>query len=259
MTLFDEEKMLSEEEKQSVVSKEESTSTITMKKTVNKDSLGKMKKSHQKENKLLTFKKRKPSDGFPNIRRLFQNNQKEKRPMAKKSIAALLPIIDQTEDGFFELKDDMGYLEIRQITSKDVYSMNEQEIEFDVGHFAHFLQAYQLPHKFVSMNFPVSTLQQQEFITKKINGCKNPLSKKFLYQKLKELQFLEWGRSNREYFIFIFGENEHLLKDNIQSVSRLLKRTMEVYEIDEEKKLNILLKLYNQNSKLGKKMIEVKK
>lgn len=179
--------------------------------------------------------------------------KKEKRPEAKKTIAEIIPIVDITQNGLFELKENQGFLDIWQLESKDIYSMNDQETKFDIYNLAHFYQAYQYPIKIVSLNFPVSTEKQQLFIQKKIDECDNELYEKFLMQKLKELKFLEWGRTNREYYLFVFGPTEFVVRERVDSCNRYLSRAVPLSPVVEEKKIDILFKLYNQNSKLGTK------
>ena len=69
------------------------------------------------------------------------------------------------------------------------------------------------PFKIISLNLPVSTQKQQQYLEKKIREAKNALSLRFLRKKLKELQYLEWGRTNREYFLFLYGSTELGCKD----------------------------------------------
>ncbi|MGG3801187.1 hypothetical protein [Metabacillus fastidiosus] len=183
-----------------------------------------------------------------------KNEKPEKRKMAKRSITEIIPIIDMDDDGLIELKDNQGFYDIWQLQSKDVYSMNDEETRFDIYNLSHFYQAYHNSIKFLAINFPVNTTKQQQFIQKKIDKCKSTLYEKFLIQKMTELQFLEWGRTNREYFVFIFGENQHIVNERVQSVKRYLQRIAPISPIDENKKIEILYKLNNQNSKLGNKL-----
>ncbi|PHE53549.1 hypothetical protein [Bacillus pseudomycoides] len=179
--------------------------------------------------------------------------KKEKPPHIKKSIAEVIPIIDITESGVFEFREEQGFVDILQIQGTDIYSMNEEESEYAIYHLAHYYQSYQESIKIVSMNFPVSTERQQRFLLKKIETCQNPLYERFLVQKLQELQYLEWGRTNREYFLFVYGENEFVVKERVESSKRYLQRCIPLLEMEEEKKIEILYKLHNQNSKIGTK------
>ncbi|MED4713181.1 hypothetical protein, partial [Bacillus pseudomycoides] len=149
-----------------------------------------------------------------------KSKKKEKPPHIKKSIAEVIPIIDMTESGVFEFREEQGFVDILQIQGTDIYSMNEEEAEYAIYHLAHYYQSYQESIKIVSMNFPVSTEPQQRFLLKKIETCQNPLYERFLVQKLKELQYLEWGRTNREYFLFVYGENEFVVKERVESSKR---------------------------------------
>ncbi|SDZ40796.1 hypothetical protein [Bacillus sp. 166amftsu] len=179
--------------------------------------------------------------------------KKEKPPYIKKSIAEVIPIIDITESGVFEFREEQGFVDILQIQGTDIYSMNDEEAEYAIYHLAHYYQSYQESIKIVSMNFPVSTEPQQRFLLKKIETCQNPLYESFLVQKLKELQYLEWGRTNREYFLFVYGENEFVVKERVESSKRYLQRCIPLLDMEEEKKIEILYKLHNQNSKIGTK------
>ncbi|HDR7495342.1 TPA: hypothetical protein QCX40_006112, partial [Bacillus cereus] len=100
--------------------------------------------------------------------------KKEKPPHIKKSIAEIIPIIDMTESGVFEFREEQGFVDILQIQGTDIYSLNEEEAEFAIYHLAHYYQSYQESIKIVSMNFPVSTEPQQRFLLKKIEACQNP-------------------------------------------------------------------------------------
>lgn len=190
-------------------------------------------------------------EDFDQKKKAAPKKKKEKKPQVKASIADISPIVDMTDDGLIELRDEQGYFDIFQLDSKDIYSMNQEEANFDIFNLAYFYQAFHDSIKIISMNFPVSTVQQQVFLEKKINECTNELYKKFLNQKLKELQFLEWGRTNREYYIFIYGDNQLVVKERIAAVKRYLQRSTPLLEVKKEKKIEVLFKLNNQNAKLG--------
>ena len=56
-----------------------------------------------------------------------KKKKKEKSPEIKKSVTDIIPIIDQTKNGLFELKEEGGYFDIWQIQSTDVNSLNEED------------------------------------------------------------------------------------------------------------------------------------
>lgn len=131
--------------------------------------------------------------------------------------------------------------------------MNAEEASFHIYNLTYFFQAYQYPIKIVSLNFPVNTKQQQCFIQKKIEGCTNPLYERFLKQKLDELQFMEFIRTNREYFLLVYAETEFLVQERVNTIKRYVQRSIPAHSVSGEKKLEILYKLYNQNTKLGQR------
>ncbi|HDX9536203.1 TPA: hypothetical protein ROX87_005750, partial [Bacillus thuringiensis] len=165
-----------------------------------------------------------------------------------------MQIVDMTEDGIFELKNE-EFLEILQVEGDDMFSKNTDEQAFVIFSHAYFYQAYKQSIKLVFLNFPCQTTEQQRYIEKKIKECTSPLYERILNQKLKELQFLEWGRTNREAFLFIYGETELIVKERVDAAKRYIKRSTELLEVDEEKKLELMFKLFNQNAKLGTKNI----
>ena len=100
------------------------------------------------------------------------------------------------------------------------------------------------------MNFPVNTLKQQEFIKKKIKECDN---KKYYYELIEELEqlvYLESTRQNREFYIMIFIKDT----EEKESIKRTLFRSqniaVQLIPLTVEKKLKILFKLNNPNTKL---------
>ncbi|EJQ31081.1 hypothetical protein IEC_05656 [Bacillus toyonensis] len=188
------------------------------------------------------------------IVKVVPDKKKEAPPKVKKSIAEIMQIVDMTEDGIFELKNE-EFLEILQVEGDDMFSKNSDEQAFVIFSHAYFYQAYKQSIKLVFLNFPCQTTEQQRYIEKKIKECTSPLYERILNQKLKELQFLEWGRTNREAFLFIYGETELILKERVDAAKRYIKRSTELLDVDEEKKLELMFKLFNQNAKLGTKNI----
>ncbi|MGE7635418.1 hypothetical protein ACQKMZ_24930 [Bacillus paramycoides] len=211
------------------------------------------------ERKVKKQKKEKPKKDVlkkknPKLLGFLSRKKKEAPPKVKKSIAEIMQIVDMTEDGIFELKNE-EFLEILQVEGDDMFSKNSEEQAFVIFSHAYFYQAYKQSIKLVFLNFPCQTTEQQRYIEKKIKDCTNPLYERILNQKLKELQFLEWGRTNREAFLFIYGETELIVKERVDAAKRYIKRSTELLEVDEEKKLELMFKLFNQNAKLGTKNI----
>lgn len=194
----------------------------------------------KEEKKLLKEKKK-----------LKKKELKEIRKEDKKVLLTtkeLLPFKDADDDDSIITK--MGHIDIFQIDSKDIYSLNEIERKMHIYSFVSFLRGYVYDFKLISMKFPVNTLKQQRFLEKKLKECDNEIYANFLKEKLDQLIFLEENRQNKEFYIMIFIKDT----DNKEEVKGLLLRNqniaIQLKPLDIEKKLKILFKLNNPNTKL---------
>ncbi|MFC7322382.1 hypothetical protein [Halobacillus campisalis] len=216
----------------------------------------KIKKDHpffkeESSEEMALFDERKTTE--KNKKQQRSKAKKEKREVAIPSIAEILPIQDMTEEGSFQLKGDGGYMDVMQLHSKDIYSPSTQETEYDIMKMAKFFQSYAPDIKIVSMNFPVNMKKQLDAINYKIAQNKAPLYERFLIRKREELHFLETYRTNREFYLYIYGTSLKQLAEYRNNCRRYLGRVAPVIELTDEKKLDLLYKLYNQNSKLEKR------
>lgn len=164
------------------------------------------------------------------------------------STKELLGFIDVDVDDSIIMKN--GYLDIFQIDSKDIYSLTDVETTMNIYNFISFLRSYPFDIKLITMNFPVNTLKQQEFIKKKIKECDNEKYYYELIEELEQLVYLESTRQNREFYIMIFIKDT----EDKESIKRTLFRSqniaVQLIPLTIEKKLKILFKLNNPNTKL---------
>ena len=77
-----------------------------------------------------------------------------------------------------------------------------------------------------------------------------PMYHHFLQKRLNELKFLEQNRYNKEYFLFIYAKNLNSIREREELIFRISNENMRFKKIDLDKKLKILFKLANQNSKI---------
>lgn len=191
-------------------------------------------------------------------KKIKKEENKQKKLELKEIRKANKDVLASTKDllGFVDVDDDdsiimkNGYLDIFQIDSKDIYSLTDVETTMNIYNFIAFLRSYPFDIKLITMNFPVNTLKQQEFIKKKIKECDN---KKYYYELIEELEqlvYLESTRQNREFYIMIFIKDT----EEKESIKRTLFRSqniaVQLIPLDLEKKLKILFKLNNPNTKL---------
>ncbi|MEK5500991.1 hypothetical protein [Bacillus sp. FSL M8-0168] len=197
-----------------------------------------------------------PNIGFGKIRKNKKmkqssdekdNNVKEKR---KKVYSRVPEIID-----FLRMEDDHivtknGVMDILQISSIDIDSLNEQDLMSMVYQVLRFLRSYSDDIKVNSLNFPANTSVQQEYWQKKREENSNPSLLKFIDRKLFELKFLEEERTNREFFLFIYADDKELLSERRRMAINQFKSSFPLTKLSNEKKRSVLFMLNNPNSKL---------
>jgi hypothetical protein len=91
--------------------------------------------------------------------------------------------------------------------------------------------------------------KQKRFIHKRLRQNKNAAYQSFLESRLKEFDNLEKHRTNREYFIFMYSDEEKKLLEKLHQIKNLLARSNPVTELSLEKKINILFQMFNPNTK----------
>lgn len=192
-------------------------------------------------------------------KKIKKEEKKQKKLELKEIRKANKDVLASTKNllGFVDVDDDdsiimnNGYIDIFQIDSKDIYSLTDVEITMNVYNFIAFLRAYPFDIKLITMNFPVNTLKQQEFIKKKIKECDNEKYYYELIEELEQLVYLESTRQNREFYMMIFIKDT----EDKESIKRTLFRSqniaVQLIPLDLEKKLKILFKINNPNTKLS--------
>ena len=207
-----------------------------------------IKKEENKEKIKLTKEEKK---ALKEEKKLKKQELKAIRKEDKKVLLTtkeLLPFKDIDDDDCIITEN--GYIDIFQIDSKDIYSLNEVERKMHIYNFISFLRGYVYDFKLITMKFPVNTINQQRFLEKKLKECNSEIYARFLKEKLDQLIFLEDNRQNKEFYIMIFIRE----KDNKEEVKRLLMRNqniaVQLTPLNVEKKLKILFRLNNPNTKL---------
>ena len=191
-------------------------------------------------------------------KKIKKEEKKQKKLELKEIRKANKDVLASTKEllGFVDVDDDdsiimkNGYLDIFQIDSKDIYSLTDVETTMNIYNFIAFLRSYPFDIKLITMNFPVNTLKQQEFIKKKIKECDNEKYYYELIEELEQLVYSESTRQNREFYIMIFIKDT----EEKESIKRTLFRSqniaVQLIPLTVEKKLKILFKLNNPNTKL---------
>ena len=173
---------------------------------------------------------------------------KKEYKKVNKNIEEILPFIDIEEDNTFKTKN--GYIDIFQIETKDLNSLNEDESNRHMFEFSNFLRNYVDDMKIISMTFPVNTQIQQKHILRKIESTRNVDYREFLYKRLNELIAIEEKRKNREFYLMLFYDDENTKREREMQLLRLVSSSIKISALDLDKKLRIIFKLNNQNSKI---------
>lgn len=173
---------------------------------------------------------------------------KEEHKKVKKVASDLLPFLNIADDGSIQTK--YGYMEIYQIATKDLNSLTSDETNMHISELTTFLRGYSDDIKIICMSYPVNTEVQQTHLSNKIQNTDNDIYIKFLNKKLERLKLLEKLRTNKEFYLVLYFENERDKREKEIYIQRRANRAMGIEPIDIDKKVKILYKLNNQNSKI---------
>ncbi|MBS4203661.1 hypothetical protein [Lederbergia citrea] len=182
----------------------------------------------------------------------FKRSEKTQKKQVRKvkvmrQTPSILPFL-QIHEGYFLMKN--GVMDILQITTKDLYSMNDGDLQFMLLSQARLLRSYFPAFKEVSLNFPANTEKQKAYWLRKKEKTIDPLRLQFIERKLFELGYLEKERTNREFFLFLYAETPEQLNDQKKQLIRGMQQTFPLEKLSVEKKKDVLFILNNQNSKL---------
>lgn len=176
-----------------------------------------------------------------------KGKKKEKKPVVLRKTKEILPFVLIYDD---YILTKYGVMDILQIQTKDIYAMNPQDLEVLLYSEARVYRSNSEPIKIIGLNFPANTQVQQNYWRKKQDQTEDPLRLQFIEQKLRELDFLEKNRTNREFFRFLYAETPEQLEDQKNLIIRSTQHSFRLEMLDKQKKMDILFLLNNQNSKL---------
>lgn len=183
-----------------------------------------------------------------NEKNIVEKGTTSERKKVINSLAEIYPIVDFADYDFFEMKNG-EFMEIFQITSKDIYALNETDKDNDIFSLAYLFQAYIQDIKIVPMHTPVVLEKQKAQILKNIRNSKKEQYLPFLEKKLAELEFIEEHRTNKEFFFFIYAETTKNLLERKNYMKKLLSESNPMIDLDIDKKINVLFQLSNLNTK----------
>jgi len=175
--------------------------------------------------------------------------RRKKPPKIKKFIASLIPLKEYDEDRDFYVYRDGSIMNIFQFVCKDLTTTNAQDIEMDIIHLTKHFRLYSDDTAIISTNIPVDCKSQIDYLTRKIEHCKNDIQKKILIKKRNEQVWLEKNRLNKEFYYMIFASSAERYDENHKILLSTLHQHRLIRVLDLESKNLVLYKLMNKNLK----------
>lgn len=176
------------------------------------------------------------------------SKKKNKDTIEKKSgMKSLIPVNSYDPENRCFIYNDGTRMDILRIISKDWNNKSDSDIEFELVKWAKFYRVYADDLKIITLNFKCHTLQQQNYLKSRIDNQKNLALKEHLERKLREAEYLEKNNTNREFYMFIYGESDEAMEKNRMNVLNVLGNSM-IAEMGKDKKIQILYKIGNKCS-----------
>ncbi len=174
---------------------------------------------------------------------------RERRKLERMTTDNVIFIAD-FDDFAIKLKDGT-YMDILQIRCKDLENASSSDLQSDIIAFQRLFNSYSDDLKIIGINSPIDTALQRKYLKRRIENCRNEVYLELLHTKMEELEDLSRNRTEREYYLFFYAENEEKYRENLSTINRILAEgniLPLVKRIDREKIEELLEKLHNKNS-----------
>lgn len=175
------------------------------------------------------------------------SDKKETRRKRKKAASMLdvIPIVNIDEMQQCFITADKKYIDIIEIIGKDLSSAGDDVTTHDALILERMFKTYKDDLKFLFMNFPIDTNRQKKYFIGRLNKTNNPVFRQGLEEKIRELEYLELHRSNKEFYVMTFSSS---LEENIKNTNAI-KNSLGYLakEMDLSKKINVMYKIANKN------------
>lgn len=174
-------------------------------------------------------------------------SEKEKKVYVRKMVSDVIGVTGYDENlECYTIKN--GLMDIVQINSKDLINSSDDEVEYDCLKFAKFYKTYADDLKIITMNFPCSTEQPQQYLEYKMQQTENDVFQRFLQRYEDELTWIAKNDTTREYFYMIFGKDPEDMEKNLRTMRSVLGtgKTGLIHSISTQKKHQILFRLNNK-------------
>lgn len=168
----------------------------------------------------------------------------------KKNVATLIPIKDYDEQLEAFLYCDNTYFDLLKINAKDLQNASNEAVQMDCMQFIKMFRTYGDDLKILALNFPNDTGKQQKYFRHVLKRTENPIYRYFIEEQLDKLDLVQQDMTEREYYLMVFGKDKNDLQTKRNEIRGLLGRNGLLEFLDYKKKIHILFKLCNQNTRI---------
>lgn len=174
-----------------------------------------------------------------------KEEKKTEQEVKKVLVSEIFPVIAGDEKESCFLMENGTYMDMFQISCKDLIASSADIITFDNYTWDIFYKTYARDIKIVSFNFPTDTQEQREYISHKLYNTANPVFLDMLSDKLQEAEYIAKSRKDREFVLMFFAASLDDLREKRAVIFGNLSRPAVplVRRITYEKKEKILYKL----------------
>ena len=180
-----------------------------------------------------------------------KKNKKSKKTKkgSVKTCLDLLPI-KYYDDDLAAFKTSDGYMDIKQIISRDIENMSDDELQLELINLTKVFKTVGIDMKFVSMNFPLNTAKQRSVLRYHYDRAEDEVRRKWLARQIDELNRVDSGILTRSFYIFYYAKNENELLKNRNLIEKYtgVGYSRLTTDINKIQKIHILTKLLNMNT-----------
>lgn len=142
------------------------------------------------------------------------------------------------------------YMYIIKIVGKDLNTLDPTQIQMDCMAFLKLYRTYGDDIKIVCLNFPVDTSSQKRNIDLILKRTENNIFADALKEEKEELEAVQANLPEKEYYMFIYSDSVEDLNDKRIKIRTILDRNGLFRNISKEKKIQIMSKINNPNTRI---------
>ena len=175
---------------------------------------------------------------------------------AVRNVMTILPVKAYEKETEAFIMESGEYMDILEIIPRDVDGMTDGEIINLIEASGKSQKLLREDSKWVAMNFPDNTSDQQENVRYHMERTESESIRKWNQRRLQELIDVAENVTRREYFEFCYGKNkEAFLKKRMAILdTRGAGPNRSIKMISEAKKKTILFRLCNMNTLVNREV-----